>query len=217
MITAILNVEEAGVYSESKVDAFQVFFAHSSSYSYLYILYGLMIPLSSLLALFLLNIPFQHPSLEVTISGMFFLVNMLGGTVLGFAIVYNFKAFFPELQLGFVSMMIIGLTFGSSHTGAIGFLVPFAGTYPAIPANMAAFGMAYFLFENRFRKLRIFRSVFDIFFNLHKSQAVPSYSSLPCRIGSTIHQHNHHCSLGYILSHRKIGPTIALFNVPVHT
>ena len=63
LVMAILNVEEAGVYSESKVDAFQVFYAQSSNFSYLSILwYGLIIPMPSLFGLLVSMFQYKiHP------------------------------------------------------------------------------------------------------------------------------------------------------------
>ena len=112
LIKAILNVEEAGVYSESRTESFRIFFAQSSNYSYLSILiYGLMIPMPSLLALLLYSVPLQHPSAVVNENGMYFVVLLLvKGTVIGIAMAHNFKAFFPELKFGFASLMTIGIT-----------------------------------------------------------------------------------------------------------
>ena len=96
LILAILNVEEAGVYSESRTEAFQNFLAHSSNYSYLSILfYGLMIPMPSLLVFFVYNIPMQLPSPEVDKNEMYFLTCHIATTVAGFVIAYNIRSFFP--------------------------------------------------------------------------------------------------------------------------
>ena len=52
LIIAILNVIEAGVYSEGRSEAFQIFLAQSSNSPYLSILiFGLMIPMPALLAI----------------------------------------------------------------------------------------------------------------------------------------------------------------------
>ena len=168
LFLAILNVEEAGVYSESRTQAFQVFLAQSSKSSYLYIfIYGLMVPIPALFALLLFSIPLQRPSSKVDENGMYFVVCLLGCTLVGYAMAYNLKAFFPELKVGFVSKMIIGLTFGSSCTASIyvfglviGFPVPFAITYPVVPALMATLAMTHLLVQEQISEVENFSQRF---------------------------------------------------------
>ena len=161
LISAILNVEEAGVYSESRSDAFQVFLAQSSNYSYLSILFFWFVDSNAQLSVN--DIPMQPPSAEVDANGMYFLLSLLTCSVVGFAMEYNFQSFFPEIKLGFVSLLFIGLTFGSTLTAsiyalghAIAFPIPFAGSYHAVPAIMAMFGMALLIARKQIPNVKNF-------------------------------------------------------------
>ena len=149
LIEKIINVKGAGVYSVAQTTAFQVSLTQpEATNAYLVILWNAFtIPIPAVLVLICVtNIALQPPSADVDENQSFFFMILSIMSCVGCASANTMGNFFPELQFCFWSLLLIGITFGTTFTLStyilghlIGFPVPFVGTYPVMPAFVTIF------------------------------------------------------------------------------